>query len=144
MSEPKVVAFLQNQWFKHPEYWKGLHAKHPDKREEMIARTLFMGCLTGRRLRTVFGEAWSETIVWEEISRMIGGKSNSVFPPSRTHIQGVLDKHEPDVVLVFGRVAERGLAWYDGVKIIGPHPAARSGAVAGLERMREELENGSF
>lgn len=39
----RIVAFLQNQWFKDPEGVKAMFAQHPERRERYISAFLFMG-----------------------------------------------------------------------------------------------------
>lgn len=155
---PKIVAFLQNQWFKDPERIKSIIAKRialelrgdgdnmtaHEVREEYIAYFLFLGCLTGRRLKAVFGDE-TRRIVWEEVSREIGGHASSCFPADDAHIREVLDRHKPDIVLAFGKIACDALSRLRpaaATLIRGPHPAARSGAMAGLEAMRVALAEG--
>ncbi len=146
----KIVAFLQNQWFKDPEGVKAMFAEHPECRERYIEAFLFMGCLTGKRLRAVFGEELCNQIVWEEISPEIGGHSASKFPPDPAHIERVLRKHAPDVVLCFGKLATNGvLATLSNPElrdlphgfdlVHGPHPAARNGALDGLRVMQKQV-----
>lgn len=146
----KIVAFLQNQWFKDPEGVARMFAENPKRRERYISAFLFMGCLTGRRLQQVFGEELCDQIVWEEISPEIGGHASSKFPADPAHIERVLRKHAPDVVLAFGKLAGDGLLSTlsnprlrelpHGFKILyGPHPAARNGAIEGLRKMKSEL-----
>lgn len=152
----KIVAFLQNQWFNDPDGARRLFEKPRDGmapealRERLIASFLFMGCLTGRRLRTAFGEGWTEQIIWEEVSREIGGKSSSAFPADLHHICDVLDRHRPTHVLAFGRIASDALKQhfsgfvfqnYSFDLITGPHPAARHATVMSeLRSMREQLD----
>lgn len=100
----KILAFLQNQWFKDPEGVKAMFAEHPERRERYIEAFLFMGCLTGRRLKSALGEELCNQIVWEEISPEIGGHASSKFPPDLAHIIG---KHKPDVVIRVWRARKR-------------------------------------
>lgn len=137
----RIVAFLQNQWFKDPEGVKRMFAEHPDRRERYISAFLFMGCLTGKRLQSVFGEDLCDGIVWEEASREVGGKSRSLFAADRQHMMAVIQKHKPTVILCFGKIAAEGVKSLpdDTPVIYGPHPAARNGAIKGLQQMRDEL-----
>lgn len=139
-----VLAIMQNQWFKNPERVRRLFARHPDQRERVIEVMLFAGCKSGRVLKKVFGEALCGTIVWEEASPEIGDKASSVFHADRAHIEAVLKKHNPKVVLTFGAVAAGGVALTDYPVervIAGPHPAARQPDVLDrLRVMRERLE----
>ncbi len=137
----KIVAFLQNQWFRNPEGIKAMFAENPERRERYIEAFLFMGCLTGKRLQAVFGEELCGAIIWEEISPEIGGHASSKFPANPAHIRAVLEKHKPTVVLAFGKLASDALRSMevDAAIIYGPHPAARNGAIEGLRKMRTEL-----
>lgn len=150
----KVVAFLQNQWFLDPVRVKQIveTLRSPDecpheRREFHIAAFLFMGCLTGRRLRTTFGEDWTSHITWEEVSREYGGKASSVFPPDFTHIQDVLQRHQPTHVLALGKIAEKALKSIQGAPhtfclVAGPHPASRSVSVTyRLHEIRKQLDS---
>lgn len=139
----KILAFLQNQWFRDPEAARAAFARHPDRRNDLIRLYLFMGCLTGKRLRQVFGDLCEE-IIWEECSTEIGGKSSTAFPPDLNHMRAAIAKHAPRVVLVFGSLAQGATSTifreFPGLQFIyGPHPASRVGALAGLSVMRAHL-----
>lgn len=146
-EEVKIVAILQNQWFKDPEGVKAMMEEHPERRERYIEAFLFMGCLTGRRLRSAFGEELCDRIIWEEASPEIGGAANSRFPADARHIAGVILKHRPAVVIALGTIAANGvMAALDHASIqqqaerlelqiiTGPHPAARQDP---MPRLRE-------
>lgn len=134
----KIVAFLQNQWFKDPEWAKQMLQRYP--RHRFLHCTLFMGCKTGQNLRIAFGDLCEE-IYWEEVSREIGGHSSSAFPPDLEHISAVLDQQRPDVVLAFGKIATKGVkACWQGRMIEYPHPAARFITKAMLLEWRTQLE----
>ncbi len=129
----KIVAFLQNQWFKNPDSAKRTFAAYEAKgrREELIKRFLFRGCKTGRMLKAAFGDGLCDEIIWEETSRDIGGHASSAFKPDLEHIRSVIEKHKPSLVLTFGKIAltaivEMNLSRTMALAIIsGPHPAAR-------------------
>src|SRR4051812_46598313 len=104
-----IVAFMQNMWVRDPERVKQFIAAHPEPTREryrrlLIARLLFMGCLTGRRLQAAFGDV-CDSIVWEESTREIAGDPKTIFPPDLIHIRQVLAECEPSVVLTFGKIA---------------------------------------
>lgn len=146
----KILAFLQNQWFRDPEGIKEIFAAHPERRERYIAAYLFMGCLTGRRLKSAFGEELCDRIVWEEISSEIGGHASSKFPPDPEHIERVIRKHEPDVIICFGKLASDGLSTMiarlgtlpiKGFSVLyGPHPAARQNPMPALRAIANRLK----
>lgn len=140
---PVLLAFLQNQWFNEPQRVQKVFERYPEQRRDLIREFLFMGCRSGRNLLKAFGkELCSHHIVWEEVSPEIGGYSASVFPPDPDHIQNTLDEVQPDLVLLFGRIPERGvLPLWKGPHLIGPHPTARGkDTQALLSRMSRELQ----
>lgn len=146
----KVLAILQNQWFKDPERVRQIVAEMETRRERRRwdHAMLFFGCLTGRRLKAAFGG--DEVNEWEttNASPMIGGQASARFPADPEHIMAEIADVQPDVVLTFGKVAgdaflvkPGGVAIWTGPLIQGPHPAARPpiNAVAELRRMAAEL-----
>lgn len=58
-------------------------------------------------------------------------------------MMAVIRKHNPTVILCFGKIAAEGVKSLpiEIPVIYGPHPAARSGAVEGLRQMRSELSS---
>jgi hypothetical protein len=144
-----VLAFLQNQWFKDPKGVKAIYERNPDKRNVFIARFLFMGCLTGKRLQKAFGAEVCNSIIWEEASPEVGGTSDSAFKADLVHIEAAILKHNPQVILCFGKIAN------DAVKTVvkkihlekgfltpvlyGPHPAARHNTLPELCAIAAEL-----
>lgn len=146
----KILAFLQNQWFSDPDGVRQMLARH-DKdierrervRRRLIHYALFAGCLTGRRLRKIFG-ALCDSIIWEEGSREVGGKASAFFPPDAPHILATVAAEQPDVVLCFGasnkKVFEKHFPWpSSSLRVIYfPHPAARH------ESVMRELQEGEI
>lgn len=139
----KILAILQNAWFKDPDGVREIFARHPDRRNDLIARFLFMGCLTGRRLKAAFGAELCGAISWEEAHPEIGTHSGSRFGFDTRHICQAIQMHEPDVVLALGKVAGDGLLAAEAllsvgdrrrefIVIFGPHPAARQDPMPAL------------
>ena len=92
----KIVAILQNQWFKNPESAKRIYERHAADRvhcAKFRAAALFMGCLTGRRIRQAFGEDMRHVIAYEEASPEIGGTASSAFPADPEHIRRAIDTY---------------------------------------------------
>lgn len=154
MKEPpiKILAFLQNQWFKDPEKAAEIFERHPDRRNDLIRLYLFAGCLTGRRLSAAFGDPLCRMITWEETSPRIGGESGSKFKPDFAHIRAAIEKHRPDVVVCFGRIAGDALRDIScqtehhplpaSLSIyFAPHPAARDNPMDELSRLGAKLRN---
>lgn len=141
---PKVLAVLQNQWFRDPEKVKAIIARTPAARRKIITYSLFAGCRTGRVLRDVFGVERCRSIVWEEASPEIGGHASSVFPADTAHLRAVLDCVRPSIVLAFGKIACDALSrMVDGHDlVVGPHPVARGAdTLPRLRIMASCLEN---
>lgn len=121
-----IVAFLQNMWVRNPERMKQAFERDGETlRRRMIEYSLFAGCITGRRLKSAFGNLCDE-IIWEETTREIADNPRTIFPSQPEHIKSVLKEFNPDVVITFGKIAEAALKplWV-GVLICCPHPAAR-------------------
>lgn len=141
-----ILAFLQNQWFNDPEGVKEMMREHPERRQRYIEAFLFMGCLTGRRLRSAFGEELCDAITWEEISPEIGSKSSSKFPPDPVHIKNVIDQFQPTVIVAFGSLAQEGIKYhlathrFVGRVLYGPHPADRRNPMPALAELAKQLK----
>lgn len=142
----KILAILQNQWFT-PETVDKVRAimtraGTPEIRARYAAFFLFRGCYTGRMLRSVFGEALCQEIIWENASPVIGDKPSACFTADPVHLQGLLNYFAPKIVLAFGKVATDALQplCKPDRLIVGPHPAARvADRTVGLKRMHAEL-----
>lgn len=144
-----IVAFLQNMWLKDPERFKKklarAEAEYPGSGEvfrmRMIEYALFAGCLTGRRLEAAFGDLIDD-IIWEETTREIADNPKTIFPAQPDHIEEVLRKHQPKVVIAFGGIAAKAVApLWNGILIRTCHPAARQpDTVAKLKAAAECLK----
>jgi len=152
----KIVAFLQNLWVKQPERVGKLFADHPEKREYILKSLLFRGGRTGRILQNCLGD-FVDKIIWEETTREIAGDPKMIFPADLAHIRRVIEKHETEVILTFGRIAAKAVRLvYEGMRaedpnwrreiIWLPHPCARPaedafGAIREARIKLERLEN---
>lgn len=124
----KVLAILQNQWFRDPDHVREILERTPQARRRLIHYALFAGCRTGRILKAGLGEEWCRKIVWEEASPEIGGEASSVFPADPAHILKVIEEVKPTVILALGKIASdalTSLAPKNTTLITGPHPTAR-------------------
>lgn len=143
-----IVAFLQNQWFRSPDKVRGLYQRRDDesidqswrRRVRLNKAYLFLGCLTGRRLQAAFGEQVCDRIIWENVSPRIAGKASQCFGVDWAHVAEVNLHFKPDIVLLFGKVAQSAQIQAPHI-IRGPHPAARHfGIVDELREMAHELQ----
>lgn len=152
----RILCILQNQWFKDPEGIKRIFERWPQKRNYLISTYLFMGCLTGKRLRSAFGEQLCDEIIWEEASPEIGGVSSAKFPADPKHIADAIIKHQPAMVVALGSIAASGVmaAMSEIAKvrdgrfqfqlITGPHPAARQDPMPRLREIAQELRTSAI
>ena|ERR1700678_3453561 len=128
-----------------------LDGKDESFRRAFIARALFLGCLTGRRLKTAFGDLCAE-IIWEESSREIGGRASFAPVPCPEHIRSVICEVQPDFILCFGRahkdeveLVSKQCGIHRGAVIYMPHPAARHSRVVqdlcdGAARLKADIK----
>lgn len=144
----KVLAFLQNQWFRDPDRARDFLTRRPELRHSFLRRSLFAGCKTGRVLKAALGEEWCSKIVWEEASPEIGGQAAAAFPADTQHILDVIVREQPAVILTLGKIATEAVASLcpihltpPAMVITGPHPAARNADTLNLIRdVRERLD----
>lgn len=149
----KIVCFLQNQWFRDPERMRKIQQNEhwrDASHHRWVKTWLFFGCLTGRRLQQAFGEELCDQIIWEEISKELGGKSSSVFPPDFVHMLDVVQQHKPTHIIALGKHAAQAVCYIveqhsnivlDCKVILGPHPAARHATVVQeLRAIAEQLK----
>ncbi|RYG34655.1 hypothetical protein EON81_14965 [bacterium] len=135
-----TLAILQNQWghTATPEKVARLKDWKPEIFAGYVGMCLRGGCQTYQRIIKAFGEEAFRTIVWTNASREAGTTSSCKFDADLQHLDETLRHFKPDVVIVFGKVAEEGLAKWRGsleytesvaslafVEIKSPHPASR-------------------
>ena len=142
-----ILAFLQNQWAHQPWQVLDLFARRPAHRTEIIRRMLARS-YTGSRLRAAFGDDLFDAIVWDNASPVVTSRPRPA--PRRdvwsriaaiNHVDEILARARPAVVLAFGQVAQWAMNDFPEQRCItGPHPAARRSDTAGeLQWMAREL-----
>lgn len=147
-ANEKVLAIMQNQWVRDPAQLQRILDRHDEAfRRQMVARLLFMGCVSGKRIKAAFGDL-IHRIVWEEASRVITGSPHEAPPADVDHIVKVIEELKPSIVLTFGKIATNGtlkaLSRLEGshrfTVMSAPHPASRGDALASaLGMMAQEL-----
>ena len=107
----RILAILQNTWAKDPDRVHELLVRNQDRRHEVVARLLFAsGCMTGRRILTVFGDMLKEhDWTFENASTIVTGNSGGRPPHNTHHICGVINRYRPEVVIAFGSSAQRAI-----------------------------------
>lgn len=153
----KVLAFLQNMWVKDPakvqvslDRWKDT----PEFWNRMVASLLFSGCITGRRIKTAFGDDLAFSIIYDECTKEIADNPKVILKPDFEHIANTIKRIKPDVIITFGNHAykavtsmyESGAIFYHTVPtckiIVSPHPAARQpDTLDKLKAVAEKLNN---
>lgn len=154
----RAMMLLQNQWFNDVDRAKvtlSMYKEHKGERwgwNRFVRDMLFMGCLTGKRIKAAFGEdlCYDESVVFEETSTDMGGHPSSVFPPNESHLVKSLEKYRPKVIVAFGVLACEALKLpkvrvavsMGNIKVIETcHPAARgSDTLARLTTAATALE----
>lgn len=152
--KPVVLAVMQNQWVRDPDHLRRILDRHDAAfRRQMIARLLFMGCVSGKRLKAAFGSEIINKIVWEEASPVITGSPREAPPADVDHLARVIEELKPDLVLTFGRIATNGVLTALGRRLCereersgfpilsAPHPASRNpdALASALGMMAQEL-----
>jgi hypothetical protein len=149
----RVLMLLENQWFKDPPRMRRmLETTYKGNRSEFIRTFLFFGCTTGRRIQAAFGDRWTDPgkAIWEETSPEMGSRPGEKFPADLGHLSAVMQSHNPDAVVLFGKTAQDafdaltasvfGAALRSPRIIRAPHPAARSADVpAQLKAAADQL-----
>lgn len=139
-----VMVLLQCQWFNDPARARQVLSTYITLKGDpgwnrFVRDMLFMGCLTGNRIRDAFGEdfCWDSVVagrvVFEETSKDMGDRPSAVFPPDPKHLVASVRYHRPGLVVALGRVAAQAMEIGEvvaelpvGCKIVwAPHPAAR-------------------
>lgn len=118
-----ILAFLQNPWFfpNTPQVIIDRYANDDDYRRIVLSQSA-----TGRRLSKCLGEDLFNMIIWENANPKHGERANANFAPDLDHIQSVISKHNPDIIIAFGKRAESGVRRIHGNDFIrSNHPAAR-------------------
>lgn len=110
----KILGVLQNQWFKDPVRAKAMLdagvIRYGDiYRDRFIKMTLFMGCLTGRRIEAAFGPLVDD-MKFCEASAEIGENANLAPEFDIDHLHATFLRLQPDIVVAFGNIAKAGVA----------------------------------
>ncbi len=143
----KILAILQNTWVKDPARVKALFERLPTMRTRIIEQLLFAGSLTGKRIMNHFGDMIdAHDWTFEEASTVITGKASDCPPADLDHVAAMIVAYNPDVIVTFGIIARDAvrevLARMPSAEcphVVAIHPAARSGAEAGLKAASQSL-----
>lgn len=106
----KILCILQNQWAKDPDRVLALHAEHPGRRNEIITRLLFAGCLTGHRIEMVFGDMMKQhAFIFDEASTVVTSSAKGNPPYNANHVRETIRRVQPDAVITFGSSSRRAV-----------------------------------
>ena len=81
------------------------HGPTSDVWERMIRYALFDGRPVGRRLQAGLGEGLCARITWHKVSPFVADNPKSYHYPDMCHVQAVLMKHRPRIVMCFSPAA---------------------------------------
>lgn len=138
----KIVAYLQNPWFK-----PGVHQRHVAlyRNDQKFHRLVLLHSATGRALERAFGSELYNHIHWDNANPLHGTERDAVFPPDAEYMAHVLLAQRPDIVLLFGKQAQGG--WdkmarpsNDHIVLRSVHPMARGSAARHLEKIVRDLK----
>lgn len=125
-----MIAFLQNAW-------SPVYAGREWPRKAWL-RALERS-RSGKRLR-LLGLPWD---AYHNTTPEVGPKPSSKLPPRPAHIQVILEREEPRLVITLGRQAEDALLeLWDGPMLALPHPAFRLLTDELYHRARELIDDG--
>ena len=103
----KVVAFLQNAYFKDPNCESAkLYVSDPEFRRKALAQSM-----TGSRLLSALGKDLFNLIHWDNATDEVGDERRSSLPAKPSHILNVVNRLRPYVILTFGRTAKDGVVF---------------------------------
>ncbi len=137
----KILAFLQNPWFKPGT--NPLLIKKYRTDADFHRRVLYMSA-TGKALHEAFGQELYGKIIWENANPLHGSTRDARMPPDLVHMAAVLIRHKPDLILCFGREAQRGMGklmsrpWPN--VLFAPHPMARGSAAEHLREIVKKVK----
>lgn len=105
-----LLAFLQNP------YSPGIN-ENPEKLRQLIWlyenhdwwKDFLRRSKSGARLNMAFGDLYDQ-IIWRNANPTPADNSTEVKPFDAGYIRGLVMKHEPDVILCFGKQAVAGVA----------------------------------
>jgi len=146
----KIVAFLQNTWLKQPESSDKIrhYLIGEDDASIRFRRRLLSQSRTGKNLLNEFGDDF-KNVIWCNASPIVTSESSGNPPPDLNHIQRIINHHEPDLILGFGKNAQHGIR--EVIKRNGnvanrfntaffPHPVAYGGSI-GVETAASVVRN---
>ena len=132
----KIVGFLQNPWT--GRRWQGHNLGRPTGAERRHWLFNLSQCASGKRLRR-----FAEFGIYYENASWVGTSVSGKADADVAHILHVLNTQEPDVVIAFGKEAEKALVvLWSGPLMVLPHPASRTLTNALYDRASSLLRSG--
>lgn len=99
----KIVAFLQNPWFK-----EGTDPAIANRyvTDQVFHRKILARTMSGHRLLTAFGQEDFNSIWWDNVAPLAADYASGITPPDPKHIDRVLSSQAPELILTFGLLAK--------------------------------------
>lgn len=102
MRDPTIIAFMQNPWFEPGTPRDHVHKYRTDQEfhQKILAETM-----SGRRLRDAFGPTMFKSMWWDNVAPEAAEEASGVTPVDQDHVNEVITKVKPDLVVTFGNIA---------------------------------------
>jgi len=137
----KILAFLQNPWFKPDTNMRLIEKYQTDP--DFHRRVLLLSA-TGKALYRAFGPELYDKIIWDNANPRHGNTRESMMPYDPAHMAKVLILNRPDLILCFGREAKMGMGRLMNGRwpnvLFAPHPMARGSAANHLKDIVQKVK----
>jgi len=154
MADKIILCFMQNMWVKKPKKMYKILKEKPNDWNMWCKTLLFAGCTSGRRLKQAFGDVVN-LMIWDETTKEICDNPRTVPKADLTHISDTIKRIKPDIIITFGKHAEKavcdmyesGVIYYHSTPLpkhffLCTHPAARQpDTIEKLTRIAQKLNN---
>ena len=135
----KIVAFMQNPWFKPgtDEKWIIEYRDNQDFHRRVLSMSM-----SGKRLEAAFGDLFKE-IHWDNSNWRAADQASGKMEADYEHIERVIDREKPNLVICFGKVAWEAVRQFDPPVPIWEchHPNARGRTQEDLNKFAEMVSD---
>ncbi len=142
MNYPKILAFMQNQWFE-PGTAREIVDRYRTDQEfhrQLLARTM-----SGGRLVNAFGPKMYEHIWWDNVAPEAAVEAAGETDLDMSHVELLIEAQHPDLIITFGKLAEDAMEKSIMAASIDymccHHPNARDKTAGDLAQFAVEVEN---
>ena len=130
---------MQNPWFREgtPPEWV---TRYRD--DQIFHRRVLGNSMSGKRLRQAFGELYEE-IHWDNSNWRAVDKASGLMLPDYEHIENVIGREHPNLIVCFGKVAWEAVRRFDPPAPTWEchHPNARGRTQEDLNKFAEMVRD---